>query len=34
MPAYKSDKLRIVESLLSEEFAVTDEELDDFTLPE
>jgi hypothetical protein len=33
MPAYRSDKLKLVESLILED-AVTDEELASFTLPD
>lgn len=34
MPAYKSEKLKEVDAALLNEFAVTDEELEDFQLPE
>lgn len=33
MPSYKSDKLKLVEQQISE-YAATDEELEDFILPE
>lgn len=34
MPAYKSEKIKEVDAVLLDEFAVTDEELEDFQLPE
>ena len=33
MPAYKSDKLKFVEDLINHD-AVTDEDLEEFTLPD
>jgi pre-mRNA-processing factor 8 len=33
MPAYKSDKLKVVEDLINQD-AVTDEDLEEFTLPD